>query len=268
MHFDPEQKVPQTRRFVNRGPIFGGQIIAVESESGPEPKYRLCTAGFGAREKVGSRPNGTPKYANFLITAGHCFEPGEEVVRLAGGPEGVEDPRPIGTQTKRKWVKYTEGQDQFESDGGAVRLSAPLVATNGVYARNGSIARVKGDRAVQVGEIVCLSLGMANRVRCHPLNKPAEINPGWPGVPYSGPFWQLGVPLSTIKGDSGSPVWVPRRRKAVAINVGGPVAQMTPLRAPPLPEEGIFPWLTPSREDAPGLLNETFMGKSIHVVAR
>lgn len=273
VHYEASMGGPQSRRWENEGPIYGGQMIVRQTAVTPEDRYALCSAGFGAKEKMGLLPNGQAKTASFILTSGHCFKEGQVVQRVAEAPDGdLHSPVRIGEQRGRLWRIYQDGNTKFESDGAAVRLDSPL-ATNSVLATDGKLARVDGVSVPVLGQSLCVSLGRTNAVRCQPLKEPAFVMHGAGyqeegAFPGAGPFWQLGLLISSQKGDSGSPVWSPRTDKAVGIQVFGPPAQFTPLLPPPLPEKGPYPYLEPKRSDAMGLLNEPFMGDDLFILGQ
>jgi YD repeat-containing protein len=257
--FDPGTGGPTSAHITENGPLKAGHLIAAYlKEVEGEKKYNVCTAGPLAWERVGSaKPNGEAKIANFMITAGHCAEEGKPVFRVkAVTKEGVDVGFKIGEQRTRKWQIYEE-IDRFETDGEAVRLDGPVP----LAARIVGGGSVGGKAQIEIGRTVCESLGFSERVACQPIKELPEIMPYYgEHFPHSGPFWQAKVNINVIGGDSGAPVYYQNSKEVVGINVFGPPSQITPLLAPPLPEEGSYPWFKPSRDQAPGLLNEPFMG--------
>lgn len=54
-------------------------------------------------------------------------------------------------------------------------------------------------------------------------------------------------------------MWRDSEMREARFMYGGP-SLFTPLSGPPLPEKGPYPYEHPTRNQAPGLLNEPFMG--------
>jgi len=271
VRFEPATGGPQSRRFVNSGPIYGGQRIAEQHGAEPNDTYRVCTAAFGASEVVGRNANGTPKVEDFLLTAGHCYDKGTVVKRILSAdlPAGYHDPVRIGVQTDRDWRAYSDNYKTYEYDGAAIKLDGTNLSTNGILHRNNTISHVDGAARAVIGQTYCISLGETNAIRCQPLKGPAVINPGGTyEVEGAGPLWQLQLVIDAEPGDSGSPMWSPTTNKAVGIHVWGDPTQSTPLLPPPLPDKGYYPWGEPKRSDAVGLLNAPFMGDKLHVISK
>lgn len=156
---------------------------------------------------------------------------------------------------------YSDPQ-KFEDDGEAVRLTGGTLLPTAKIVGGGPSS---GAGPVEIGQLVCESLGQLDDVDCKPIKGPAEVMPFYKGIENSGPFWQMPVDILNVPGDSGAPVYSPKTGKVVGINVFGPPSTFSPLLAPPLPEKGVYPYFQPNRSQAPGLLNEPFMG-NLHLV--
>jgi YD repeat-containing protein len=251
---------PQDSRYTYEGPIKGGQMIGkLLGKDSQGNHYRECTAGPTAWERAGTKSNGQPKLAYFLLTAGHCFKEGDSVLRFHDADTLSAKTRKIGEQRSRLWQIYS-APGKFETDGEAIRLDSDATSARIVGAGDSN-----GVGAVVTGKIVCESLGRRDFVECKPIKGPAELLPFYPGLEDSGPFWQVPVGITTEAGDSGSPVYSPRTGKVVGLHVFGPSSTFTSLLGPPLPEKGPYPYFQPNRIQAPGLLNEPFMG-NLHLV--
>jgi tripartite motif-containing protein 71 len=253
---------PQGARYTVKGAIKAGQVIGKFTGKGPEGnEYIECTAGPMAWEKVGTKPNGQREFAYFLLTAGHCFKEGMSVVRFSNSETKHTAVQRIGEQRSRLWQIYSDPQ-KFEDDGEAIRLDGDTWVDSKII--GGGVSH--GTGPVEIGMTVCESLGYRNKVECKPIRDPAELTPFYNGIEDSGPFWQMPVPIVEERGDSGSPVYSPATGKIVGINVFGPPSTFTPLLGPPLPEKGPYPYFHPDRSQAPGLLNEPFMG-DLHLLS-
>ncbi len=248
-------------RYTNEGTIKGGQIIGqLTGEDAIGKHYTRCTAGPTAWEKVGTSPTGQPEIAYFLLTAGHCFKEGVPVLRFHDSETLHTKTTKIGEQRSRHWQIYSDPQ-KFEDDGEAIRLEGGTLIGPKIVGGNAS----QGAGLAEIGMLVCESLGFRDKVECKPITGPAEVMPFYAGLKDSGPFWQIPVNIVEEHGDSGSPVFSPSTGKVVGMNVFGPPSTFTPLLPPPLPEKGPYPYFHPSRSQAPGLLNEPFMGE-MHLV--
>jgi streptogramin lyase len=261
----PESFSNPNGRWTYDGPVVAGQMLGGPKGTNAEgdPVYRICTAGFSAWEDMGTKDNGERKFGNFVLTAGHCFTDGQKIVRFGENPSnpGQAPTRRVGEQGSRHWQPLKEG---FEADGAAIRLDAGVVSGRSIFGGG----PVRGVAPIHVGDSLCVSLGFSNRVApCQPVNEPAEVRYGYPPIPWSGPFWVVRIPISSQEGDSGSPVYLPTG-EAVGLQVAGPPAEVQSLLGPPLPEKGPFPYFHPTRAQAPGLLNEPFMGDDLHIASK
>ncbi|MGV1047938.1 MAG: 6-bladed beta-propeller [Solirubrobacterales bacterium] len=259
------QTISYPNRWTDDGPLVAGQVLAEKKGILPngEPNFRGCTAAFGAWERTGSLPTGAPKVADFVITAGHCFSQEHKVFRFKYGPEPREFGDEVGEQRSRK-SEPSKVQGEFEDDIEAVRLSTEMSPPTSIVGGG----PVKGVAALNVGETVCFSWGFSHRVKCEPVTEPAVVRPGYAEAPYAGPFWVMRMKTSGINGDSGSPVYSPSTHAAVGIHVAGPPAEFATLLGPPLPEVGPYPYLHPTRAQAPGALKRPFMGPDLHISSK
>ncbi|MDX6602280.1 MAG: hypothetical protein QOF13_1482, partial [Solirubrobacterales bacterium] len=176
-----------------------------------------CTAGFGAWDRIGTKPNGESEIAPFLMTAAHCGDPGQLFYRAKSNSEGAVN---LDTLTKIGHVARTA----FVNDGAPFETDAALVKLNGgglmpryIHMPGKNPKPVEEPGRPYPGETLCFSAPggdvskhpcgeyMGTRVRKTP-NKRIVMVARFVGMP----------------GDSGGPVWSPRLQKSVGIILGGP----------------------------------------------
>lgn len=225
------------------GPIRAGDLIRLnDREDGPVKEKligTICTAAFGAFDNVKAKSTGQTLKAMFVLSAGHCFLVGHEVMRRS-------DP----SQKEKQWIGWVrrEGDDgapgNVDVDAAAIRLDPPSLVPRKIFtAPNSPRIPVQGVAvAPGVGTNVCYSGIRSNRVRCGPIfTLPRERY-----VPKEGNAITVEVCFREFieGGDSGSPAWIEGTGLAVGIMTTGfdetessePVACFEPLK--PYPEWG------------------------------
>lgn len=234
---------------------FGAQapLVVVQANGGPIPKSRYweneqllagdaiwgggyeCTAGFGAWEPGDKKPNGERELRHFLLTAGHCF------VDFGGGKE-VFRLRPPGSHAKpyEDYLGHVARQGLpgnglhatggWETDAEAIKLENEANVPRWIYVTNWYSQRVTGIEEVKAGMTVCFSGVSSNRTLCGPIiGDPVEgefydpeeslvTGPMW-HIPFKNPIagTENGVPVYSIEGNSGSPIWNPYTANAVGL---------------------------------------------------
>lgn len=214
MTYDPNKPTLRLRTRPADQRLFGGDLIEGTDATGSW----ICTLGFGGSEQRGKKPNGQPEFLHFAITAGHCWEKGTEVKRVAT-KEGKEYSIPIGTVKRR--VYMPEPPNQIIQDGEAILLNG-ICASGAVYA------------------------GGAN---CGIATEPFVAYPE--DSPH---YWVVETVAVTTHGDSGGPIWDVRTGNAVGLVEGGfgytGPTWFTPLEPVPLPNGTTAPGLL-AELDAP-----------------
>ena len=235
-----------------------GRIHAGDRIIGSDPSGSLvasgCTAGFGAWDKTGVKPNGEPEIAAFLLTAGHCARPGYRFYRTAvGGPVNTNTWKKFG-HTARTGLPL--GGQHYETDGSAIRLNAGGLMPYYIFKNGESLKPVGPAGRAHHGETLCFSGAGTNEAkRCGEFIGVRVRRPGTPGRQLF-----LITRFAGVGGDSGAPVWSPRMQRAIGLVSGGP-------HRPGLVKDWVTPLLVPRGQDAgkvPGILNAPGMG-SLHL---
>jgi hypothetical protein len=216
-----------------------------------------CTLAFGAWEITGQKPNGAPTFANYALTAGHCYAVGTTVKR--GGYEIKEGKRvealsgAIGRVERRS---YTINNNGFATDSEAIRLSSGTELPRWLYWSAGYQTKINGVADWTPGMTLCHS-GTWGGTHCGPT-APYLIKSYYEGA--AGPVWQIRVFDYSIGGDSGSPVFNPMTGSAIGTLSGGPFYTKGPTDITPLlPLEGksfageVMPGTAPGGLAAPGM---------------
>jgi hypothetical protein len=195
-----------------------------------------CTLAFGAWEITGTKANGAPTFANYALTAGHCYPIGTTLKR--GGYETKEGKRvealssAIGKVQRRS---YTINQAGFATDAEAIRLDNGTEVPRWIFWSQGYQSKINGVADWTPGMTLCHS-GTWGGTHCGPT-APWLIKSYYEGA--AGPVWQIRVFDYSIGGDSGSPVFDPVTGSAVGLLSGGPFYNKGPTDITPLlPLEG------------------------------
>jgi len=250
------------------GPLFAGQAFGKYELVGGEDGRKKCTAGFGATEKLEPKPNQQPVYARFALTAGHCFNNGQEVGRW-DDKDDFTPPTKIGTVARRSIEIESEG---FFTDAAAVRLNSLEAPRTIVPERAGEPPiRVTSIAPQVAGMPVCSSGATGETIRHGELRGqtsfvsiPKKVDPVTDGVlEWYGPFYQAMANLRIDPGDSGEPIWRCGTGHAIGLGTAeagrGDYTGITTFHTPAPPAEGYN--LIPFKPgQAPGILNAPGMG--------
>jgi YD repeat-containing protein len=264
VYYDPQlSQQSVAEHWTDEGPIRNGQAIG-RYYPGTEI-YSWCTAGVGAWEQVGTGKNGAAQYAQFVLTAGHCFPQGFNAERFHSKKD--TKPEEFGFVARRS---SDHPQDGFITDGEAIRIEDGSPVPRTIVGEGRSLS-VNSAAVAKPGQIVCISGATTSRVPpCLPVLGPAEIEPGFEDEEtgkWYGPYYVLHTNLLSNPGDSGAPVWISGTGEIVGLNsVGGSGTELfSPLLPPHLTEKGLVPWEQVKRDKAPGILNAPGMG-ALHIV--
>jgi tripartite motif-containing protein 71 len=233
------------------GRMLGGESIWHDSE---EPGFvRGCTVGFGAWERQGTKPNGQPTFATFLLTQGHCTLKGGTTwyrANTSGGIPNVETWQKIGGAARTGFVN---GGKAFETDTAAIRLKDGDLMPRYIYKPEENIKPVEEPGRPSPGEILCFS-APGTEITHHPCGEFVGVKQRrTPTRRYV-----LVVRFAGMPGDSGGPVWSPHLQRSVGTLLGGPkgsgrvIDWVTPLLNPRGWEEAF--------NQVPGALNAPGMG--------
>jgi tripartite motif-containing protein 71 len=216
-----------------------------------------CTLAFGAWEISGAKPNGTPTFSNYALTAGHCYP--IDTVLKRGGYEVKEGKRvealtkAIGKVERRSYTINIAG---FTTDAEAIRLHSATELPRWLYWSPGYQFKINGVANWTPGMTLCHS-GTWGGTHCGPTAA-SLIKSYYEGA--AGPVWQIRVFDYSIGGDSGSPVFDPMTGSAVGLLSGGPFYNQGPTDITPLLSlEGkpyaqeVLPGTAPGGLAAPGM---------------
>jgi YD repeat-containing protein len=168
-----------------------------------------CSAGFGAWDRGGQKPTGSFLNRYFILTAGHCFQLGQEIHQWGYHNLGEEWDRPIGTVSRTAWGENPSGDG---TDALAVRLADPSIVPNMIRWSFVQDIRVQGVAIPREGMVVCISGAARERSKCRDIEWPPErkrwVTRNVDGVKHFTPFLTT-VPMgvNSVKGDSGGPIW-------------------------------------------------------------
>jgi sugar lactone lactonase YvrE len=192
-----------------------------------------CTVGFGAWDRIGTKPNGEAKIAPFVMTAAHCGEIGTVFERGESNAEGTIF---LGTLKKFGHVgrtAFVNGGAPFETDAALVKLNAGDLMPRYIYKDVGSLKPVEEAGRPWPGETLCFSAPGAE-VTKHPCGEFIGVRVRkLLGIKR----YVLIARFAGMPGDSGGPVWSPRLQRSVGIILGGPgegkyQGWVTPLLVP------------------------------------
>jgi streptogramin lyase len=224
-----------------------------------EPNDGGCTLAFGAWERRGLQSNGASVFANYALSAGHCYGVGVRLKRAGFKvKEGkkVEDEVAFGVSERNSFGQVQAVQAGFETDALAIRLDKGTEMPRWIYWSPGYQSMVNGAADWRPGQTLCLS-GTWGGTHCGPTEA-EPIKTYYEGSAASN--WQIRLNAYSEPGDSGSPIWDPITGSAVGILSGGPKAYGAPTDiAPLLSLEGrpytreVLPGTAPGALGAPGM---------------
>lgn len=236
------------------GRIHAGDRLIGDKING---EYGACTAGFGAWDQVGTKANGEPKIAPFVLTAGHCGPLGRLFFRQdTGGAVYPEKLQKIGHAARTGLPR--NGQE-YETDGSAILLNAGGLMPYYIFMNGKNLKPAGPAGTAKHGETLCFSGVATNERRCGEMV----------GVRRRHKAGDTGKQLfiitrfAGIPGDSGAPVWSPRTGRSIGLLSGGPAGTG-------LIKDWVTPLVVPRGFDSdrvPGILNAPGMD-SLHLAVR
>ena len=251
-------------RWTTKGVLMAGSGIASQFHEAGELFNDICTAGFGAVEKVAGLSR------HFLLTAGHCANSQSDVW---GRLDGRHSPtlKRIGTMRRNALEHKVDG---FATDGAAIALEG-VAPPRTIFPDTGEApVRITGTTVAAKGTAVCSSGAVSAHTHHGNVqdndnytgftqvpkkeNKLGEVEEWWP---YT---YQAITSLYVVSGDSGGPVWQCGTGKAIGLvgsANGHGLTGVSTLQPPVYPQsEGILYPLEFHRDQAPGILGATSMG--------
>jgi YD repeat-containing protein len=232
-----------------------GRIRAGDRLIGYDGEYHECTGGFGAWDRIGTKPNGEPEIAPFALTAGHCAPLGRLFYRQDQG--GAIQPKELQKVGHSGRTGQPGGQE-FETDASAILLRSGNLMPYYMFVNGINPKPVGPAYAPRVGETLCFSGMKTNERKCGEF---VGVRRRWkkPGQTKEKHLYLI-TRFAGIPGDSGAPVWSPRTGGSVGLLSGGP-------RKAGLYKDWITPLVVPRRQDpakVPGILDAPGMG-SLHL---
>jgi YD repeat-containing protein len=205
--------------------VMAGQNIRVElyDEEYSNTVRGFCTSAYGAERTV-KRANGEKDRIEYLLTAGHCSEPGFPV-RKFPKPRGeyVKNQYKIGAvaATALKGTGPIEHPNNvFETDVLAVKLADGFVAPNHIYWPGSDPRRVTPAGFVHPGDELCFSGTQSGIPNCGPFMGLELVDFPFLFGKDHGVAWEFRFDTPNTDGDSGSPVWNKTTNMVVGIISG------------------------------------------------
>ncbi len=221
--------------------------------------FTACSAGYGAWDNAGQRPDGSTIYRHFILTAGHCYLPGDRVYQFNcpenQGSEGCWE-RTIGYVRRNTMIVHESG---YGTDGAAIRLEDPSLVPRLIRWLPEQDIRIKGVTTPREGMMVCVAGSSRGRSKCGAIDWPPETR-RWEEIHGNGNPILTTVPyeINVKGGDSGGPVWERGTGLALGTVTGGEEekagSNFTPLKS------------LPGYPSAPGTLQALEDGEPLHIV--
>jgi sugar lactone lactonase YvrE len=255
-------------RFTPYGPLFAGQGFGKYATVEGGPGRITCTVGLGASEQIGKKETGEATWAQFVLTAGHCFDVGDQVGRWENDKK-ESHPKTILGSVRRNSAKTT--LDHFATDVLAVRLNSSQPPREILRDFGQPHQPITGAIRPAPGMPICSSGAKTGRVRHGEMR--GETN--WLSIPtdektpkgntkYYPPMYEPMANMRIVKGDSGGPIWRCGSGQVIGLASSGTergdFLGIAPLFPPEAPEMPLQPY-TPFKPDmAPGILQAPEMG--------
>jgi len=197
-----------------------GEVKSAEMIGSFEPEYEECSVGWGAWDRGGTKPDGTPLYRHFITTAGHCFAPGTEVKQWARDQAGnYVWERTLGYVRRYASNIHPSG---FATDAEAIRVEDATIVPRLIRRGDSEFTRISGSTTVKPGMVVCRMGSLSPEVRCRGIEWPPQCE-RWNEVHENGNpiICTIETEIPIQFGDSGGPFWERDTNKAVGTLTGG-----------------------------------------------
>ena len=204
--FTEQNNGPAFSKYTTNGPINPGSGLMTTPYSceGGSSCWGVCTAGFSGRDVIENR-EGHNVYAEFMLTAGHCFDYLELANRDKSPEESPEDAKKLGLVRRYAWGSPG---DRGVTDAEAVRIDPDVRSGNVFFGNSQTLLPIHGLTRARIGSTLCW-FGVRGGLNCGAAKRLYFAH-------YDG-RWTRQVEISggDIEGDSGGPVWNPKSLKAV-----------------------------------------------------
>ena len=239
-----------------------GPVKAAEKITSDAAGALDCSAGFGAWDQGGEKPDGSNLYRHFLLSAGHCFPLNAQVYQwdypLAPGGEYWR--KDVGYVTR---YAFEANPSEHATDALAIKLNEPALVPRLIRWSHERDIRIAGATTPKEGMVVCIAGAVRGRSKCGETDWPPETE-RWEPVRNNGNPFLTTVPIdiNSKPGDSGGPIWERRTGDAIGTLTGGNLEWQI--------NES---WITPLKElpgypTAPGSLRALGVGgEPLHVVS-
>jgi tripartite motif-containing protein 71 len=194
-------------RFRNEGRMRAGDAIFTRhyTAEGVHDGNRPCTAGFGAKDKAGE-VGGQVVWRLFVLTAGHCSDPGEKLVFRSTDSDSLNENhwKEVGAVARNALHQL----DPVGTDAEAIRVQSDGIVPQGIFGWDGRLQPTNGARKAKIGNAVCFSGAMREVPQCgHIVARSTHWHSGVDGYARGGYWVKFSRPA--LPGDSGAPVWRP-----------------------------------------------------------
>ena len=166
---------PQTRTF-KASSAWGrptGAVKGAERIWGRGPDFEACSAGFGAWDRGGLKPDGGELYRHFILTAGHCFVSDERVYQWNTPGENPEKwwERDLGYVRRNTMIAHPSG---YGTDALAIRVTDPGLVPRLIRWSPERDIRVQGVAVPKEGMMVCVAGSTRGHSKCAAMDWPPE----------------------------------------------------------------------------------------------
>jgi YD repeat-containing protein len=227
-------------RFRNEGRMRAGDAIFSKKYTAGTPSVHkgngMCTAGFGAKDKVGQR-RGRTFWRLFVLTAGHCnrlnsvYE--KTVYRSTDSNPSIEDNwKKVGEVTRD--ALHQAGS--VTTDAEAIRVQSSGLVPQGIFGWDGQLIPTRPAGRVRKGNVVCFSGARTQVPKCgQVVARSTRWTPTANGDGFArGGYW-VKFDRPAIPGDSGAPVWAGGSKASIGlVTAGRPEGSLTETLVEPL----------------------------------
>jgi YD repeat-containing protein len=215
-------------RFRNKGRMRAGDAIFIRIYTPPTPEHagghvnnKMCTAGFGAKDKAGE-VRGQPVWRLFVLSAGHCNHLNdfyEKFVYRSSDSDALKNEdnwKEVGETTRNALV---HAETVVATDAEAIRVESDGVVPQGIFGWNGSLIPTEHAGRARIGDTLCFSGAITGAPQCGPIVARATRSFAGEDGHARGGYW-VKFNKPAVPGDSGAPVWKPVCRSIPNLSIG------------------------------------------------